>query len=67
MGTFAYRFMNEKKDMEAAGKLFRLNMEEYPKSANELKKLSDKELDWVIFKKTDNEEWQRVYAMNMKK
>lgn len=34
---------------------------------HELKKLSDKELDWVIFEKTDDEEWQKVYVMNMKK
>lgn len=34
---------------------------------HELKKLSDGELNWVISEKTDTEEWQRVYAMNMKK
>lgn len=34
---------------------------------HEIKKISDNELDWVIFEKNDSDQWQRVYAMNMTK
>lgn len=34
---------------------------------HEIKKISESELDWVIFEKNDNDEWQRLYAMNMTK
>lgn len=34
---------------------------------HELQKLSDNELDWVIFEQDDNDQWQKVYAMRMKK
>jgi tetratricopeptide (TPR) repeat protein len=34
---------------------------------HEIKKISDSEMDWVIFEKDDSDQWQRVYAMNMTK
>lgn len=34
---------------------------------HEIRKISDSELDWVIMEQNDNNEWQRVYAMNMTK
>ena len=34
---------------------------------HELRKISDNELDWVIMEQNGNNEWQRVYAMNMTK
>ncbi|WP_324719423.1 hypothetical protein [Salinimicrobium sp. HB62] len=34
---------------------------------HEIKKISDNELDWVIMEENDNNEWERVYAMNMTK
>lgn len=34
---------------------------------HEIKKISDSELDWVIFEQNENQEWERVYAMNMTK
>lgn len=34
---------------------------------HEIKKISDNEMDWVIFEKDENDQWQRVYAMNMTK
>ena len=34
LNAVAYWIMNNEKDMEAAGKIFRFNMEEYPKAAN---------------------------------
>lgn len=37
------------------------------KLKHEIKKISDGEMDWVIFEKNDNDEWQRSYALNMTK
>ena len=37
------------------------------KLKHEIKKISDKEMDWVIMEQNDNNEWQKVYAMNMTK
>lgn len=37
------------------------------KFKHEIKKISERELDWVIFEKNDKDEWQRLYAMNMTK
>ncbi|MFD2516309.1 tetratricopeptide repeat protein [Salinimicrobium flavum] len=34
---------------------------------HEIEKISDNEINWVIFEKNDKDDWQRVYAMNMKK
>lgn len=34
---------------------------------HELTKSSDNEIDWVIFEQDDQEQWQKVYAMQMKK
>lgn len=34
---------------------------------HDLKKVSDSEIDWVIYEKTDNDQWQKVYAMSMTK
>lgn len=34
---------------------------------HELEKISDNELKWIIYEPTDDGEWQKVYAMNMKK
>ncbi|NJW51420.1 hypothetical protein HC175_00645 [Salinimicrobium sp. CDJ15-91] len=34
---------------------------------HEIKKVSDSKMDWVILEQNDNNEWQRVYAMNMTK
>jgi hypothetical protein len=34
---------------------------------HEIKKISDSELDWVVFEQDDSNGWQRVYAMNMTK
>lgn len=37
------------------------------KIKHELEKVSDNELNWIIYEPMDNGEWQRVYAMNMTK
>lgn len=37
------------------------------KLKHEIKKISDSEMDWIIFEKNDGDQWQRVYAMNMTK
>ena len=34
---------------------------------HEIRKISDSEMEWIIFEQNDNEEWERVYAMNMTK
>lgn len=34
---------------------------------HEMEKISDNEINWVIFEKTNEGSWQKVYAMNMKK
>lgn len=34
---------------------------------HEIKKLPNQEVEWVIFEKDDKAQWQKVYAMNMKK
>lgn len=34
---------------------------------HELKKMSDNEMNWVIFEQDDNDQWQKIYAMHMKK
>lgn len=34
---------------------------------HEIKKISESEIDWVISEKNDNNEWQRLYSMNMTK
>ncbi|MEG9326428.1 tetratricopeptide repeat protein [Salinimicrobium catena] len=34
---------------------------------HEMQRISDNEIKWVIFEKTDQGEWQKVYAMNMTK
>lgn len=34
---------------------------------HEIRKISDNEMEWIIFEQNDNEEWERVYAMNMTK
>lgn len=34
---------------------------------HEIKKISDSEMEWVVFEKSDSDEWQKVYAMNMTK
>lgn len=37
------------------------------KMKHEIRKVSGNEIEWVIFEQNDNEEWQRLYAMNMTK
>ena len=32
---------------------------------HEIKKISDNEMDWIIYEKNDSDQWQKVYAMNM--
>lgn len=34
---------------------------------HEIEKISDNQMNWVIFEKSENDEWQKVYAMNMTK
>ncbi|MFD0975904.1 tetratricopeptide repeat protein [Salinimicrobium gaetbulicola] len=34
---------------------------------HEIERISDNQMKWVIFEKTDNDDWQKVYAMNMSK
>lgn len=34
---------------------------------HEIEKVSDNEMKWVIFEKSEADEWQKVYAMNMSK
>lgn len=34
---------------------------------HELEKISDNELNWIIYEPTEDGSWQKVYAMNMKK
>ncbi len=34
---------------------------------HEMERISDNEINWVIFEKTDEGAWQKVYGMNMKK
>ena len=34
---------------------------------HDIKKISDRELEWVIFEQNGNQEWQRLYAMNLTK
>lgn len=34
---------------------------------HEMEKISDNEINWMIFEKTEEGAWQKVYAMNMKK
>lgn len=46
---------------------FTLRDGEKMKLKHDIKKISDNEMDWIIFEQNDNNEWQRVYAMNMTK
>ena len=34
---------------------------------HEINKISENEIDWTIFEKNQGDQWQKVYAMNMKK
>lgn len=60
LNNVAYRLMNEEKDMEAAEKLFRLNMEEYPKAANPLDSYGD-----YLLKKGDKEGAKEYYRKSL--
>lgn len=55
LNLVGYKIMNEDKDMDAAGKIFKLNMEEYPKAANPY----DSYGDYLVAK--GNEEEAREY------
>lgn len=34
---------------------------------HEIRKISDSEMEWIIFEQNDEEEWEKVYSMNMTK
>lgn len=34
---------------------------------HEINKVSENEMDWIIYEKNDSDQWQKVYAMNMTK
>lgn len=60
LNDVAYRLMNEKNDMEAAEKVFKLNMEEYPRAANPLDSYGD-----YLLKKGDKEEAKEYFKKSI--
>ncbi|WP_029034617.1 tetratricopeptide repeat protein [Salinimicrobium terrae] len=60
LNDVAYRIMNEKNDLVAAEKVFRLNMEEYPEAANPLDSYGD-----YLLKKGDKEEAKEYFKKSI--